>query len=51
MGYAFVNFSSPQAVMKFYEKYHNQKWSHNNQEKVYIFPKYFKICQLRYAKL
>jgi hypothetical protein len=34
MGYAFVNFISPQIVYNFYNKQNGVKWTHNNQEKV-----------------
>ncbi|CAD8048028.1 unnamed protein product [Paramecium primaurelia] len=41
LGYAFVNFISPEIVLKFFKKYNNNKWSINDKQ----------ICQLKYAKL
>ncbi len=42
MGYAFINFVSPEYIIAFYEDFNNKKWEKFNSEKV---------CDIAYARI
>jgi len=42
VGYAFVNFINPKAIISFYEEFNNKKWEKFNSEKV---------CVISYARI
>ena len=42
VGYAFINFASPEFIIPFYEEFNNKKWDKFNSEKV---------CEITYARI